>query len=194
MAGPTPSALLLRPWTVLMLLITASGSPGDAAQPVPRIAHAVPLQFTGFVVDQADILPPAAEAKLTARLDRLQRRTGHQFAVVTVASLGGQDVGRFTTALANRWGVGRKGLNDGIVLLVAPNERKVRIAIGFGLERTMPDAICAAIIQRDILPAFRKGEMIAGIDAGVTAIIDRLERTAAGAGSGNRTRVTSLEV
>ena len=94
--------------------------------------------------------------------------------IVTVSTLGGRDVADFTRDLANSWGIGRKGHNDGVVLLVAPNERKVRIAVGYGLEKALPNALCQKIIDEQMLPRFREGDLPAGIEAGSRALIARL--------------------
>jgi uncharacterized protein len=127
--------------------------------------------LTGRVVDRADILPTAAEARIVAKSDALERTTGHQFVVVTVATLGGHTIEEYSRALGNSWGVGRKGANDGVLLVVAPTERKVRIEVGKGLEATLTNAEAQWIIDTDILPAFRSGDFARGIDNGVDGVI-----------------------
>lgn len=177
--GPTPRhrryALALAAALLAAVLPSVSASPSRADAAGPATAkigdRAKTLEFTGFVVDQAHLLTGRQIAELTGRLDRFQQATGHQFAVVTVPDLGGEDVSTFTIRLAKRWGVGRRGVNDGIVLLVAPKERRARIEIGRGLERILTDRRCARIMAEAIIPRFRNGKMAAGIDAGVTAII-----------------------
>jgi uncharacterized protein len=161
------------------LPVAAAGSASHRpVQPASPIAEA-PLEFTGYVVDQAEVLNRDERHSLTLRLGRLQRETGHQLAVVTVRSLGGEDVATFTKRLFNRWGVGRRGINDGIVLLVAPHDRTARIAVGYGLVRQLPDAFCQQIMDRIMVPAFAHGKIGLGVDAGVSAIIERLSTTAA---------------
>lgn len=123
------------------------------------------------MVDAADLLPQTQEAKLTAQLASLEMRTKHQFVVVTVKSLGGHSVEDYGNTLGNYWGVGRKSVNDGVLLLVAPNERKVRIEIGAGLEKKLKDEEAVAIIRQSILPHFKGGRMAEGIIAGSEAII-----------------------
>ncbi|PXA82967.1 hypothetical protein DMC47_44775 [Nostoc sp. 3335mG] len=154
-----------------------------AALALPGCHHSAPmaiekldetLPFSGYVVDQANLLSNTEGQALTDRLGRFQRETGHQMAVVTVTSLHGEDIKTFSTALAKRWGVGRKGVNDGILILVAPNERKTRIAIGLGLESELPDDVCRSIMNAAIVPPLANGAYGEGIDAGVTAIIERL--------------------
>lgn len=91
--------------------------------------------------------------------------------IVTVPSLAGEPIERFGRRLGNGWGIGRQGYDDGVLLIVAPTERQVRIEVGDGLRKALTDAEAARIIQNDILPHFRKGAMAAGIDAGATAIL-----------------------
>jgi uncharacterized protein len=147
-------------------------SPSAAATATEASSTTAP---TGRVVDNAGLMTPADEQRLTERLAVFEYTTKHQFIVVTLPSLGSEDIATFTRRLANRWGIGRKGVNDGVVLLVAPNEHKIRIAVGHGLERALPNAVCAAIIAQQILPHFKEGKMAEGIDAGVGAIIDTLQ-------------------
>jgi uncharacterized protein len=126
------------------------------------------------VVDRADLLPPAAEAHIAAQSSALEQATGHQLVVVTVTGLGGHAIEDYGLKLGNYWGVGGKGANDGILLIVAPKERKVRIEVGKGLELTLRDEDAAAILRDDVLPAFRHGDMACGIQAGVDDVIREL--------------------
>ncbi len=138
---------------------------------IPAMTRAAAPALTGRVVDEARLLPPATAAALTDRLAAYERRTRHQLVVVTVTSLGGETIEAFTLALANRWGIGRKGADDGILLLVAPTECKTRIEVGRGLERRLTNARAATIIETRMLPPFRAGDFPRGIDGGVDAII-----------------------
>ena len=132
------------------------------------------IALTGRVTDAARILDAAQEASLSERLEQLEQATGHQMVVVTVPTLGRQDVAAFAQELGNAWGIGRAEKDDGVLLLVAPNERKVRIAVGFGLEKTLPDALCQKIIDDQMLPHFRRGDLPEGIISGAGALLDRL--------------------
>jgi len=87
--------------------------------------------------------------------------------VVTVPSLNGQDVADYTQNLGKRWGIGRKGINDGIVVLVAPNERKVRIAVGYGLENLLTNSYCQKVIDTMMIPQFRTANYYGGLMAAV---------------------------
>jgi len=133
----------------------------------------------GRVTDQAGLLPAATRKALSLRLAALEQRTGHQFVILTVADLRGQRIEDFGVRVGRSWGVGRKSANDGVLLIVAPNEHKVRIEVGLGLERQLSDPICAKIIRDDILPFFQRGDMVGGIRSGVIAIIARLGNRAA---------------
>jgi uncharacterized protein len=151
----------------------ASDRPKPAASTAARPAPAIAL--AGRVTDAANLLDPALEARLTEKLDALEQATGHQLVVVTAPSLGGRDVKPFTTDLFNAWGIGRAEQDDGVVLLVAPNERRARIEVGYGLEGRLTNAVSARIMQDEIIPHFRRGDLPGGIEAGVDALASRLQ-------------------
>jgi len=135
--------------------------------------------LTGRVVDKADLLSPAQEAALSEQSAALDKATGHQFVIVTVPDLGGHPIEDYGVYLGRYWGIGRKGVNDGVLLLVAPAERKVRIEVGYGLEKTLSDPRSAEIIAQDILPRFKAGDMPGGIVAGAAAITRTLSPSGA---------------
>ncbi|MDB5674607.1 MAG: hypothetical protein JWM65_1589 [Sphingomonas bacterium] len=135
--------------------------------------YALPA-LTGRVVDKAALLAPAQEASLSAQSAALEKVTGHQFVIVTVPGLGGHAIEDYGRTLGNYWRLGRKDANDGVLLLVAPTERKVRIEVGKGLESTLTNARSATIIAQDILPAFKAGDLPRGIVAGAAAITHTL--------------------
>lgn len=169
--------LLLAAAAVLLLAVAATAW---AATGTGRADAAAGYSFpalTGRVVDAANLLSPMDETALTAQSAALEQRTGHQFVIATVTSLGGHPIEDYSLHLANHWGIGRKHIDDGIVLLVAPHERKVRIEVGYGLENTVTNAEAAHIIAADILPFFRKGEMTTGIIQGADAIVADLSET-----------------
>jgi uncharacterized protein len=132
--------------------------------------------FTGLVVDQANILPADRKAALEQKLEAFQQKTGRQLAVATVASLEGDDIQDYGYKLLRAWGVGLKDANNGTVLLIAPNERKVGIETGYGVEGVLTDAYSSVIIHGTILPAFKAGDMPGGIEKGADAIIDILSQ------------------
>lgn len=130
--------------------------------------------LSGRVVDQANLLSPAKEAELTEKLAALERDTSDQVVVVTVASLQDREIEDYGYQLGRAWGIGQKEGDNGVLLIVAPNEKKVRIEVGYGLEGIMTDALSAMIIHNQILPAFREGGFEHGITEGVTAIDEQL--------------------
>jgi uncharacterized protein len=163
-----------------LLLICASACSDGATERAARgsavASETQPaVALTGRVTDAAGILDTGLEARLTGRLAALEQRTGHQLVVVTVPSLGQRDVAAFTLDLANAWGIGRAEQDDGVVLLVAPNERRVRIEVGKGLENVLTNALCEQILASEILPRFRSGDLPAGIEAGTDALTRRLQ-------------------
>ncbi len=141
---------------------------------LPVAAHAQGPDFpqlTGRVVDEAEILNTTQEAKLAARLESHEKETTNQVVVATLSSLRGYAIADYGYQLGRHWGIGQKDKNNGVLLIVAPNERKVRIEVGYGLEGDLTDAISKSIIEREILPKFRQNDYPAGIDAGVATIL-----------------------
>ncbi len=141
---------------------------------VPAFAQTFP-PLTGRVVDAAKLLSPEQQAALTAKLEQLDKQSGRQMVVATVPSLEDQPIEDYGYKLGRAWGIGDKKANDGLLLLIAPNERKVRIEVGYGLEGIVTDALSSVIIQRQILPHFRDGDMAGGIAAGADALIQLLQ-------------------
>lgn len=123
------------------------------------------------MVDAARLLPAADATAITTQSARLEQQTGHQFVVVTVPSLGGHTIEDYGVTLGRTWGIGRKGINDGALLIVAPKEHKVRIEVGYGLERALKDEEAMRIIRDGVLPDFRKGDFVDGIHCGVDGVI-----------------------
>ena len=152
---------------------TAAEPAGNAA----AAAAAFPA-LTGRVVDEADLVSPEVEEALADRLERLEQRTTDQFVIVTVPELEGRDIADYSRALGNHWGIGREDRDNGVLLVVAPNERRVRIAVGKGLERTLSDARALQIIEERLVPAFREGDYEGGIIGGAEAVIETLEAEA----------------
>jgi uncharacterized protein len=148
---------------------------------LPATAQAK-LEFpplSGRVVDQADLIDPATEQALTEKLAALEAKSSDQLVVVTVSSLQDQEIEDYGYQLGRHWGIGQKQGDNGALLIVAPNERKVRVEVGYGLEPILTDAFSSRVIRDDILPAFRDGDYQAGIVGGVDALITQLELTPA---------------
>ncbi|MFN3583882.1 TPM domain-containing protein [Phenylobacterium sp.] len=130
--------------------------------------------LTGRVVDDANLLSPQTEQRLSDELAKLEADTGHQVVVATVPDLQGYEIEEYGYQLGRAWGIGRKGEDDGVILLVAPNERKVRIEVGYGLEPVLTDALSNVILQSAVLPRFKDGDYEQGIVAGAEAIVQQL--------------------
>ena len=126
--------------------------------------------LNGRVVDRGDLISDAKEQALADKLAALERDTTDQLVVVTVPDLQGYEIEDYGYRLGRAWGIGQASRNNGVLLIIAPNERKVRIEVGYGLEGVLTDALSALIIQNDILPAFRDGSYERGIEQGVDAI------------------------
>ena len=142
----------------------------------PALAQ-TPLTFPpleGRVVDAARLLSPAKEQEVTARLEALERDTTDQVVVVTVPSLQRHEIEDYGYRLGRAWGIGRQDKDNGVLLLIAPDEKKVRIEVGYGLEPVLTDAMSTLIIQNAILPSFRQGDYERGIIQGVDAIDKQL--------------------
>jgi uncharacterized protein len=141
---------------------------------LPALAEPKFPPLTGRVVDDAHLLSPQTDQKLDQELAQLEQKTGHQLVVATVPDLQGYEIEEYGYRLGRTWALGRKGINDGAILLVAPKERKVRIEVGYGLEPVLTDALSNLILQRKVLPEFRAGRMEQGVVAGTEALIQQL--------------------
>lgn len=163
----TSAVARARRWLLAALIVFSSVA-------LPAFADPKFPPLTGRVVDDAQILSPQTEQDLTAKLETLETTTGRQLVVATVPSLQGYPIEDYGYQLGRTWGVGEKGKNTGVILLVAPNDRKVRIEVGYGLEPVLTDALSSVIIQSAILPKFRDGDMEGGIVAGTDALVEQL--------------------
>ena len=169
--------LFLAAWLSLALPIAVScdshvGS--NAAMARSEADEHLP-KLSGRVVDDANLIAPSVEAQLTRRLAALETRTTDQLVVVTVPSLGGHAIEQYGLRLGNGWGIGQKGKNNGVLLIVAPNERKVRIEVGQGLEAVLTNSEAKRIIEQAMLPRFRSGDIEQGIISGVDGILEVID-------------------
>ncbi len=138
------------------------------------VAAALALTFptlSGRVVDQANIISAETRSAVEAKSADLEAKSGIQLVVATVKSLEGQEIEPYANQLFRTWGLGQKDKNNGVLLLVAPNERRVRIEVGYGLEGTLTDALSKVIITNAITPRFKEGDFSGGIARGVDDII-----------------------
>ncbi|MES2147532.1 MAG: TPM domain-containing protein [Pseudomonadota bacterium] len=139
----------------------------------PASAQSFPA-LSGRVVDQARLLSASQVVDITSKSEALEAQSGAQLVVVTVPSLGGQRIEDYSYQLGRAWGIGQKGKDDGVILLVAPAERKVWIATGYGARTRLTDAMSSIIYRNAIIPKFRQnppdygGGIIAGVDQIVT--------------------------
>ncbi|MDR3466963.1 MAG: TPM domain-containing protein [Xanthobacteraceae bacterium] len=137
-------------------------------------AAALALTFpplSGRIVDQANIIPAATRDAIEPKLADLETKSGIQLVVATVSSLEGQEIEPYANQLFRTWKLGEKDKNNGVLLLVAPNEKRVRIEVGYGLEGTLTDALSKVIITNAITPRFKAGDFGDGISRGVDDII-----------------------
>lgn len=149
-------------------------APATATATAAPIASLFP-PLTGRVVDTAQLLTPSAQVYLTQMLERLEQSTSDQVVVVTVPSLGGYSIEEFGLQLGRHWGIGRKDRNNGVLLLVAKDERQVRIEVGYGLEGRIDDIWAHLIINDSIIPYFKDELYSSGIITGTTSIVRLLE-------------------
>jgi uncharacterized protein len=131
-------------------------------------------QLTGRVVDDAHVLSDVQKATLADKLKALEDKTSRQLVVVTLPSLQGDDIEDFGYRLGRAWGIGQKGENNGTLFIVAPSEHKVRIEVGYGLEGILTDALTSVILQTQVLPRFKAGDIPGGIEAGADALIQQM--------------------
>lgn len=161
---------LVRSFAIASLLAVTSLEAAD----VPYL--------TGRIVDNAEILSEATRTKLAADMKAHEDRTTNQIAVLTVKSLEGDSVEDFATRVFESWTLGRKGRDNGVLVIVAPNDRRMRIEVGYGLEGTLTDAIAARIIRDRMTPRFKANDFNGGVSDGVAAIIATLEGRGGDAG------------
>jgi uncharacterized protein len=143
----------------------AAATAPERVEQVARIAGEQPAR----VVDRADVLDRRAERDIAARSRLLEAATTDQMVVVTIPDLGGLSIEEFGLALGNRWGIGRQDYDNGVLLLVAPRERRVRLEVGCGLEGVLTDARAAAIVAK-MTPLFRRAQYERGVELGVREV------------------------
>lgn len=170
---------------LLLLLLLLGSAACDAQAPagnaqvrslVATEGPARPLPaLTGRVVDRADVLAAPAEAELGARLAALEKATTDQLVVVTVGSLEGEPIQDLGLRLGRGWGIGQEGVDNGVLLIVAPKERRARIEVGYGLEGLLTDERAAEVLKERTIPAFAEGQLERGIFDTVAAIVATLE-------------------
>jgi uncharacterized protein len=158
--------MLPRTLAAAFVIFVASVVVAHAEPPIPAL--------TGRVVDQAGILDPATIEAITSQLAGYESSTGNQVVVVTLSELKGYPIEDWGLALGRGWKIGKAGKNNGVLLLVAPKDRALRIEVGYGLEGDLPDATANTIIDSEIIPHFKRGDLQGGVRAGVNGILAAL--------------------
>lgn len=151
-------------WIALAPLVCMAD---EAPQAIPPLA--------GHVVDVPGVLSETQRRGLDERLVALERASGAQVAVLLIASTRPESIEQFGIRVADTWKLGRKGVDDGLIFIVARDDRRMRLEVGRGLEGAIPDAIARRIIAEQVAPQFRAGDFPAGISAGVNAVIERIK-------------------
>lgn len=145
------------------LAALAASAISSAATPVPALVTRVS--------DLAQLLPEQREAALEARLSAFERETSHQIAILTVPSLDEEPIEDFSVRVFDGWRLGRADADNGVLIVVAPNERRARIEVGYGLEGALPDVVAGRIVQERMVPHFREGDFATGIEDAADAVM-----------------------
>lgn len=158
-----------RPWRSLLALVVAGllyHTPMALALDVPYLQ--------GRVTDDAEILSPAARQRINAKLQAHEEETSNQVAVLTVLSLEGDSIEDFATRVFEAWQLGQAGEDNGLLMIVAPRDRRMRIEVGYGLEGTLTDLEAGRIIRNVMAPRFKAGDFDEGIEGGIDAVLAQL--------------------
>jgi uncharacterized protein len=158
----------MKIWHVILAALSLLAVPAAAqAQTFPPLS--------GRVVDAAHVLNPEQIAQLTQLSATVEQASSRQFVVATIPDLQGYPIEDYGYKLGRAWKIGQQGANNGIILIVAPKDRQVRIEVGYGLEPIMTDALSSQIVRDTIIPRFKAGDMPGGIVAGATAIAEQMK-------------------
>ena len=169
--------LKLRAWIALLTIVGVSLNPLMAAEPVP----AKPARY---VEDQAGVLPGPVQQRLLQRLDAYERETSGQIVVAVYKRLPeAAELSDYASRVFKAWQIGQQGRDNGVLVLVFTEDRKIRIEVGYGLEGAIPDALAKRIIEDDMTPRFRNGDYAGGVEAGVDALIAASKGEYKGTGS-----------
>lgn len=156
--------------------LLAFGQATESLAQIPADKLLQSLRPAANVNDYAGILSPAEKTALEQRCRQLRDKNGAQLAVVVLQSLQGGQIDDFTVKLFKHWGIGEQGKNNGILLLVALDDRKARIEVGYGLEPVLPDALAGRILDQQLFPAFKQRRYYDGLQAAVGRIAEIIER------------------
>lgn len=150
----------------ILLMLVATSATGKATYPKPQ----------GHVNDFAGVIARDTRNSLEKLLTELAARTGAEIAVVTLPSLNEEPIENVAVDLFKEWGIGQKGKDTGLLFLVAPNDRKMRIEVGYGLEPILPDALTGRVLDSYVVPEFKKGDLNTGIRQGTVALVQVLAK------------------
>jgi uncharacterized protein len=165
----TPSARFIVVWSLLRIIAVACCFACTSV-------HAAEIPYlSGRVVDNAEILKPQTRSVLTEKLKAHEQKTSNQIAVLTVPTIGDESIEEYATRVFEAWKLGQKGKDNGVLLIIAPKDRKLRIEVGYGLEGTLTDVASSRIIRNVITPSFKASDFDKGVTDGVDAIIGQLE-------------------
>jgi uncharacterized protein len=142
---------------------------------MPALAFDIPPTPTHYVTDTANAMSPSARDTVDAQLRAYEKSSGHQVIVWIGQTTGGETLETYTSEVAHQWKVGRKGKDDGVVLFFFMQDHKVRIEVGYGFEGTLTDATSKAIVDNDIVPRMRAGDVDGAIHGGVDGILNAIE-------------------
>jgi uncharacterized protein len=149
--------------TALLLVLLGLAAPAAWCAEVPALR--------GRINDYAQLLSRNAAQQLETKLAQFEKETGHQIALLTIPSLGGEDIEGFSIRVAESWKIGQKGFDNGVIFVVAPQDRQLRLEVGYGLEGVLPDAIASRIIREIVVPRFRENDYEGGIARGLDAVM-----------------------
>ena len=158
--------MTLRRWLLALWLLVLPGL-ALADVPVPELVMRV--------TDISNTLTPEQESALEARLAAFETEKGSQIAVLLLPTTRPETIEQYAIRVAEKWKLGRKGIDDGILVLMATQDREVRIEVGYGLEGVVPDVIAKRVIEEIMIPRFRKGDIAGGLNAGVERLIGLIE-------------------
>ncbi|HXL15472.1 MAG TPA: TPM domain-containing protein, partial [Methylomirabilota bacterium] len=153
-----------RPFLLAILLLGSLAAPGAAS------ARTWP-QPKGYVSDFAGVVDEASRDSTEAIARELREKTGAELAVVTLQDLGGEEIDPVAVDLYKAWGIGTKGKDEGVLILLAVKERRVRIEVGYGLEGILPDGLCGSIIRHVMAPELSQGLFGPGLLHGAAAVV-----------------------
>ncbi|MFT4268009.1 MAG: TPM domain-containing protein [Xenophilus sp.] len=159
----------MRPWRALAALLLCAAAlvaPARAQQAVPALV--------GRVIDQTGTLPAGDRQALNAKLAAFERRKGTQIVVLMVPTTAPEDIAAYANRVANAWKIGRRDVGDGVLVIVAKNDRRMRIEVAKTLEGAVPDLAAARIIDQQMKPAFRSGDFAGGLTAAADQLIARI--------------------